>query len=79
MLTGPPPKIHGTRDILPLFCNCDFSFWTGNHDTGRGDRLLRTLDNQPDGPFSTVVAARAGEWMQIDPLRSTSGSGGPAR
>ena len=35
------------------------------HATGSA-RTRRSLDNQPDGPFSTVVAARAGESMPID-------------
>ena len=26
MLTGPPPKIHGTRDILPLNCSTRIAY-----------------------------------------------------
>lgn len=35
------------------------------HATGSA-RTRRTLDNQPDGPFGSVVATRPGEWMEID-------------
>jgi putative transposase len=35
------------------------------HATG-SVRTRRSLANQPDPPFSTVAATRAGEWMQID-------------
>jgi hypothetical protein len=35
------------------------------HATGSA-RARRSLANQPEAPFSTVVATRAREWMQID-------------
>jgi hypothetical protein len=67
MLTGPPPKFHGTRDILPLAGVPRLSHWNlgiggGGGRLGRPQRmaagsasdLTRGLRNQPRPPQHRV-------------------------
>ena len=57
MLTGPPPKFHGTRDNLPLGAGTASNYDRQQHKASPARRQMRAFTPSADGAKTYGLAA----------------------